>query len=187
MKRIFAVVAMLALIASPGFAQTKTAALNAPTPQASTSQGFSGESDAVAVDYAGSWSAGTLVTESYDFMDFGTAKTNHVYIVGSELIAPTPGFNIYAGGVRFEPNLSKLFAKTNVQPGSFSAFFSAAAGTAVPATGNSHIAFLLGGGVKYQITPSLTWQTLQASWMRTGAQSGAYLSSGLSFVFGKPR
>ena len=156
-----------------------------PSPLSPTSNGFAASSDAVAVYYAGGWSAGTHVTESYDFVDFGKAKTNRLYLEGHELLAPTPGFQMYAGGVKFEPDLNALLGKTNVKAGSFGLFMRAAVGNALPASGGSHISILTGGGVKYQITQQLTWQTLQANYFRLGAQNGAAISTGLSFVFGK--
>lgn len=190
MRKIGITVLAFVLAACTAFAQYSTQAVAAnpaaAVTTAPTAQGFSGESDAVAISYNGAWSAGTLVNESYDFMDFGKTKTNHIYLLGTELIAPTPGFSIYAGGIRYEPDLTKLFSKTNVQPGSFSAYVNASVGSGVPSVGTSHIAFVAGGGVKYEITRSLTWQTLQAGYIRNGAQGGSYLSTGLSFIFGKP-
>lgn len=152
---------------------------------ASTSNGFVASSDAVAVYYGGTWSAGTHVTESFDFLDFGATKANHVYLEGHELIAPTPGWSIYAGGLKIEPNLAGVLKKTNVPAGNFGVFFDAALGNGVPSSGGSHVSLLAGGGVKYQLTQSLTWQSLQAQYGQLGNSRFGAISTGLSFIFGK--
>lgn len=151
---------------------------------AQTSNGFVAGSDAVAIYYNGQWSVGTDASESYDLIDFGANKTSHFSLEGREIMAPTPGFNIYAGGFKYEPDLSNLFNKTNVQPGSFGLFIRGAVGNGIPSVGQSHIAFTAGGGVKYQITQSLTWQSLQANYFRVGNNGGIAISTGLQFIFG---
>jgi hypothetical protein len=162
----------------------QTRATSTTTATASASNGFSGASTAVAIYYAGGWSAGTHVTESYDFVDFGKTKSNHLYVEGHELLAPTPGLNIYAGGLKYEPDLSALLKKTNLPMGNFGVTFSAALGNGVPASGGSHISFLAGGGVKYQLTKALTWQTLETEYGQYGSNRFAVISTGLSFLFG---
>jgi hypothetical protein len=174
--------AMLAL-AMPARAQTATP-VSTPSASTSSATGFVASSDAVAVHYAGAWSAGTLITESYDFLDFGASKGNHVYLEGQELIAPTPGFQIYGGGIGFQPDLTRLLNKTNVQPSAFQAIFQLAVGNGVSSSGGSHMAYLIGGGVKYILTPSLTWQTLEAHYGRFGAEPFEDISTGLALAFG---
>lgn len=147
--------------------------------------GFSAASSAMAIHYKGEWSAGTLVTESYDFLDFGQTKANHVYVEGFELVAPTVGLNVYGGKLRLEPNLAALMNKTNVTAGSFQAFFDVGAGNGVPSAGGSHIVLTAGGGVRYQVTPSLSWQTLEGHYGRFGSVPFAYISTGLKYVFAK--
>lgn len=159
------------------------AATPAPTATVSASNGFAGTSSAVAIHYGGAWSVGTHITESYDFADFGKTKSNHLYVEGHELLAPTPGFSIYAGGLKYEPDLTALLKKTNVPAGNFGVSLSAALGNGVPSSGGSHIAFLAGGGVKYQLTSSLSWQTLEAGYGQFGSNRFAVISTGLSFIF----
>jgi hypothetical protein len=158
--------------------------VQATTP-VSSSNGFSGASDAVAIFYGGEWSAGTHVVESYDFLDFGRSKSNHLYLEGHQLLAPGPGFSVYAGGVKFEPDLTPFLQKTNVPASNFGVTFSAAVGNGIPSMGGSHVSFLAGGGVKYNLTQSLSWQTLQAQYGQFGSNRFAVISTGLAFVFGK--
>jgi hypothetical protein len=167
---------ILAWMAAPGAVQAQTT---------STSNGFTASSEAVAVRYAGEWSVGTHVTESYDFADFGKSKLNRLYLQGHELLAPTPGLSIYAGGLQFEPDLTALLKKTNVPAGNFGVYFNGAVGNGVPSSGGSHISFMAGGGVKYALTSALTWQSLNAQYFRYGSNNGAAISTGLSFIFGK--
>jgi hypothetical protein len=175
---------LLFVLLAGGMANAQTA--TPPTVIVPTN-GFAGGSEAVALHFNGEWSAATIATESYDFIDFGKMKSNHVYFEGKELVAPTPDFNAYLGGITIEPDLSTLFQKTNVQPGAFSAFFSGAVGNGVPSVGGSHITFLVGGGVKYNLTGSLTWQALRADYGRFGSQQFADVSMGVSYIFGGKR
>ena len=135
--------------------------------------------------YSGAWSAGTHITETYDFMDFGKTKSNRLYMQGHELLAPTPGLSIYAGGLQFEPDLSTLLKRTNLPASNFGVYFKGAARNGLPSSGGSHISFLAGGGVKYALTSALTWQSLIVQYFRYGANNGAAISTGLSFIFGK--
>lgn len=149
------------------------------------SNGFSASSDALAVDYAGSWSAGTLVSESFDLIDLGKTKANRIYVQGNQFLAPTPGYSLYTGGIRFEPNLFSLLAKTNVPVGSLGLFVDGSVGSGTASSGPAHIAWLAGGGVKYALTKSLTWQSLEVQYGAVGAQRLVGISTGLSFIFGR--
>lgn len=170
-------VLLLVLLLAPCLrAQTTTTTTTTPM--------FTGSSDAVALHYNGAWTAATLVGQQYDFLDFGGKKTNHLSLVGNELIAPGANFDAYLGGLRYEPDLSGLLAKTNLPAGTFGVYLEGSAGNGVPSSGGSHISFLAGGGVKYRATASLSWNAFQAQYVRFGSQQGVILSSGLSFIFG---
>jgi len=164
------------------YAQTAT------TPPATTTTAsgiaFTGSSAAIALHYNGAWGTGNLTTESLDFMDFGKTKSQHLFVEGKELIASSAGFNVYAGGVTIQPDLTKLLAKTNVAPANLSVAFNFDGGAGIPAAGNSHIAFLAGGQVQYKATSSLSWNALQVQWLRYGSMNAPVISSGLSFIFG---
>jgi hypothetical protein len=166
------------LFASALFAQT-------PTTTTSTSSGFTGGADAVAFRYQGTWGTGSLTTESLDFLDFGKTKKNHIFVEGRELVASTAGLSIYTGGIGYQPDLSKLLAKTNVTPANLSISFNAGLGVGVPSVGNDRISAIVGGGVKYKATSSLSWNALQVQWVRIGGINAAAISTGLAFVFGK--
>jgi hypothetical protein len=155
----------------------------APPAPPSVPVGFTGASEAVAFHYNGSWSAGTTVQESFDLMDFGATKSNRLFVAGKQILAPTPGLNAYLGDVIFQPDLSKLLNKTNVAPGSFSTVIEGGVGVGLPATGNSQITWEAGGGVKYQVTSSLTWQSLNAFYGRFGSTPFAGMSTGLAYFF----
>jgi hypothetical protein len=151
----------------------------------SGSNGFAAATEAVAIHINGQWTVGTEVTQSFDFLDFGKLKTHHLYLQGNQLIAPEAGFNIYAGGLKYEPDLSKLVAKTNVPASNFSLFAQGSIGNGIPSSGGSHISYMAGGGVRYRLTGTLTWTTLQAQWLRFGSTNGASMSTGLHYNFWK--
>jgi hypothetical protein len=167
------------------FSLTARSQTTTTTATATASNGFTASSDASAIYFNKAWGTGTHVTESYDLIDFGKTKANHVYVEGHELVASTAGFNIYAGGLAYEPNLSGFLNKTNVTSSNLGATFYAALGNGVPSTGGSHVSAIVGGQLKYKATSSLTWNALQASWLRFGPQNGYSISTGLSFIFGK--
>jgi hypothetical protein len=147
--------------------------------------GVTVSSDAVAMDYRGAWSAGTMIDQSFDLIDFGAKRSNRLLVAGSELLAPGPGWAAYLGKAIFVPDVSGLIAKTNVSPGSFGVSLDGAVGVGTPSNAGSSIAWYAGGGVRYQVTSGLTWQSLQAQYGGVGAERFAAISTGLSFLFGK--
>ena len=146
---------------------------------------FTGGSDAIALHYAGAWGTGNLTTESFDLMDFGATKSEHLFVEGKELIGAQSGINAYTGGVKFQPDLAKLLAKTNVSPNTFGIYVSGSGGVGMLNAGGSHIAFMLGGGIEYRSSSTLSWNPLQIQYVRIGNQNAAVISTGLSFVFGQ--
>jgi len=179
MKKILALTA-LALFGAFAFAADPDT-----TTTTSTGNGFSASSDASAIYYNKTWGTGTHITETLDFLDFGATKANHVYIEGHEIIATTAGFNIYAGGIGVEPDLSALFKKTNIGTSNLGVEIYAAIGNGIPTNGSSHVSEIAGGQFKYKATSALTWNALQGAVIRIGSQNGYSISTGLSFIFGK--
>jgi hypothetical protein len=155
------------------------------TSAASTTATFTGGSDAIALHYAGAWGTGNLTTESFDLMDFGTTKSEHLFIEGKELTGAQSGINAYTGGVKFQPDLTKLLARTNVSPSTFGVYVSGSGGVGMLSAGGGHIAFMLGGGIEYRSSSTLSWNPLQVQYVRIGNQNAALISTGLSFVFGQ--
>lgn len=145
---------------------------------------FSASSEATALNYQGAWTAATHQTQSLDFLDFGAKKTNHIMMVGHEVIAPAGGFNTYMGGLEIQPDLSTLLAKTNVPASSFGIFIEGAAGnTQYSNKSGSNISLLAGGGVRYNLTSSLTWSTMHVNYLRLGSINAVEISSGLQYFF----
>jgi len=159
--------------------QVMTGPMPAPTAT------FTGGSDVIALHYAGGWGTGNLTTESFDLIDFGKLKSQHLFIEGKELIGTQAGINAYTGGVKFQPDLSKVLAKTNVSPANFGIYFSGSGGVGTFATGPSHIALMLGGGIEYRSSSALSWNPIQVQYVRIGNQNAAVISTGLSFIFGQ--
>jgi len=160
-------------------------AATAIAPATSTAAGFTTSSGPVSVHYAGAWSAAAEVRESFDFLDWGSGKANHLYLNGLQLAMPTPGVNIYLGGVSVRPNITRLLAKTNVTPGSVGVFADVSLGNGIPASGASHIALLAGGGLTYKLSNSTTWQPLTVQYGRFGGTGFALISTQIQYFFGK--
>lgn len=157
----------------------------APVAAPTTTVTFTGSSDVIALHYGGAWGTGNLTTESFDLMDFGKTKSEHLFIEGKELIGSQAGINAYLGGVKYQPDLSKFLAKTNVSPANFGLYVSASGGAGLPTVGTSHAAMMLGGGIEYRSSSALSWNPLQIQYVRIGNQNAAVISTGLSFIFGQ--
>jgi hypothetical protein len=146
---------------------------------------FAGTSEATALNFAGTWSAATDETELLDVLDTGATKSTHISIEGRQLLAPTANFSSYLGGVRVQPDLSKLLANTNIPVNAFSVYIDGAVGdTQYTNKNGSNISFLAGGGIQYQITPALTWSSMHIDYLRVGSINGIEMSTGLQYVFG---
>jgi hypothetical protein len=187
MKRLFACTVLLILATATMMAQTVT------TPPATTpvvaaapvnpgGLNFTGSSDVTAFRFAGATSAGAKTTQSLDFLDWGAAKSNHLSIVGYQFMAPTPGISFYGAGARVDPDLSKVLSKTNVSSSQFGIFVEGAVGAAVLAK-TTGVGVMLGGGIKYQITNSVGWNSLSVNYLRLGSSNAISMSTGLSYIF----
>ena len=149
-----------------------------PTPTFTTS------TDVVGIYYQKAWSLGTEIKGSYDLMDFGTTKANHLFVTENNLLAPTPGLNMYLLGVEFQPNTGNFLSKTNLPPNSIQLFFGGSVGNGIPSTGSNAISFLAGGGARYNFNSSVSWNSIQAQYGQFGSQRFAVLSSGIILQFG---
>lgn len=175
-------VALFCLMGVPAGGQAQTASSTATaTP---TNTGVSASSGPAAVLYKGTWSAASLTREYFDFLDFGAKKGNHLSLQGVELAAPGPGVNLYMGGFSLRPDLGSLLAKTNVPPGALQFFVDANVGNGVPSSGGTHIAWMLGGGIAYKPSSTLSWQPLTIQYARFGATPFTVMSTQLQFIFG---
>ena len=172
---------ILLMLAFSGMANAQTVTPTAPT----TTVTFTGGSDVIAMRYGGAWGTGNLTTESFDFMDFGKGKVQHLFIEGKELIGTQAGINVYTGGVKYQPDLSKILAKTNVSPANFGLYVSGSGGAGTFSAGGSHVALMLGGGIEYRSNSQFSWNPLQFQYLRIGNQNAAVISTGLSFIFGQ--
>lgn len=181
MKRIVLWTLLILASAAIALAQTKTVAATNTTTVAPV--GFSAQSGPLAIQYNGEWSVGSYVAERYDLLDFGATKANHVSLDGIQLLAPTPGVNMYLGGVDYEPNLTALTKKLNMPGGSFTLFVNGAVGSGTVATGQNGIAWLAGGGAAYKLTGQITWQPLVVDYGKFGSNQFLGMSTQLSFIF----
>lgn len=176
------ILALATILFSATFAFAQTATTPAPTP--STGLSFTSSAEATALDYAGAWTPATHVTESMDILDFGKTKTNHINLEGHEIVASGAGFNSYLGGVRYTPDLTTLLKKTNIPATGFGAYFQGAVGnTTFTSKSGSNFSGLLGAGIQYKMTSSLTWSSLHIAWLRVGGQNAVEMSTGLQYVF----
>jgi hypothetical protein len=184
---------LLLLILACGLAATSTAraqlapnAVASPKATAVTAApaGFVASSDVLAIGGPGGWSAGNLTTESYDFLDYGASKSSRVFLQGIELSAPGPGFSIYGGGIRWQPDLSALLSKTNLPSGNFIAFVDVSAGAGVPSKGTDRVSAVVGGGINYILSDNLTWNTVRYEEVFFGANRYPAVSTGIAAYFG---
>jgi hypothetical protein len=146
---------------------------------------FDAAAGPAAVYYNHEWSAGSYQRESFDLVDWGSTKDNHLMINGTQLEMPTPGLNLYMGGLVYKPNLNPLFKKTNLPAGTLGAFFDGSAGNGVPSVGGSHVSWMAGGGVLFRASQSVAWQPLTVQYGRFGTTGFVAMSTQLQYFFGK--
>ncbi len=178
MKNVLAIVAVLMLTVAMGRAQTA-----AP---ASIGSGLIVSSSALDIYYKGSASAGNLTRTQFDFLGLGAKKTNHIFVEANQLFAPTPGLSLYTFGAGLQPDLTKVFAKTNINPANFSTEFNTSIGAGIPAKGGNTLGFLFGGLVNYKVSKSVTFKALEFDYGGTGAQKLWGISAGVNLtnIFG---
>ncbi len=152
--------------------------------QAQSPSGFVASSDAMALHGPSGWGVGNLTTESYDFLDYGTTKSNRVFLQGVELSAPSTGLSVFGGGVLWQPDISALLKKTNLPAGNFLTFVDASAGAGIPQTGTTRVSAIVGGGVRYILSDNLTWNTVRFEEVFFGNQRYPAISMGIAGYFG---
>jgi hypothetical protein len=151
---------------------------------AAASTGFVASTDVLAIGGPSGWSAGNRTNEDYDLLEFGATKSNRLFLEGVELLAPSAGFSIYGGGVKLQPDISSILKKTNLPTGNFLAFLDGSVGNTIYATGPNHVGVIVGGGLQYITTSTMTWNTLRFDEILAGGKHYPSLSTGISLYFG---
>lgn len=186
MKKLFSLSSFLLLVAilvcMPMVAQTTAPVTATVAPVNPGGLNFAGGTEVTAFRYAGATSAGAKITQSLDFYDWGTEKANHLSVMGYQFLAPTPGISFYGAGARIDPDLSKALSKTNVNAGQFGMFAEAAVGASVLSK-STGVGVMLGGGIRYQITSALGWNSLSVNYLRLGSSNAVSMSTGLTYIF----
>ena len=150
---------------------------------AQTGMPFTTSTEATALHFGNAWNVANHTTESLDVFDWGAAKGSSLSVEGHELIgAPTVGWNAYLGGVKVQPDISKLMARSNVSSDLFGVYAQGAVGAA-GLQGGSRVSFLAGVGAQYRMTPNLAWNTVNFRYLRVGSENGYEISSGLAYYF----
>jgi len=149
-----------------------------------TPAGFVASSDALAINVNGTWGVGNLTTESYDFLDYGAAKSSRIFLQGVELSAPSASFSVFGGGVMWQPDISSLLAKTNLPAGNFVVFVDGSAGDGIPASGGNRVSAIMGAGLKYILSDNITWNSVRFEEVFFGSSRYPAISTGLSAYFG---
>ncbi|MGA3264176.1 MAG: hypothetical protein ABSC47_09050 [Terracidiphilus sp.] len=149
-----------------------------------TPAGFVASSDVLAIDCNGGWGAGNFTPEAYDFLDYGSAKSNRIFAQGIEMTAPSCGLSVFGGGLIWQPDISKLLAKSNVPMGNVLTFLDASVGNGISSVGSNRVSAVLGGGFKYILTDNLTWNTVRCEAVFFGASRYPACSTGIAAYWG---
>jgi hypothetical protein len=175
------------LSAKPARAQAASSPTTPTTTSSAPALSFTASSSAIGMRLGGTTAVGTDIGETLAF-------TKSLSLRGDQILAPTLNFSGYYGGAVWQPDLTKVLAKTTLPANAFSLFARGAAGVstngAAPAgqTG-THISFVAGGGVNYATPVSLKITALEIDYLRApgfgGSGNGQVYSAGLSFLFGK--
>lgn len=184
----FAKMALIAFLAfaAPVMAQTATAPPPAPAATQSTVS-FNIGAGALGLGMA---SQATPATDIKLSLNPGFAKAKGLSLISDNVLAPGANLQFYGGG--FSYDLPQLFPKTSaLAPVLFYVRGTIGADRIVPAVGSgqSHVAFLAGGGLAWQPSNSVRIQLIEVDDGHfPGAPFGAnapVVSGGLSILFGK--
>jgi hypothetical protein len=127
----------------------------------------------------GTWSALNHTTEGLPVVNFGTAKNNEVDFEIHEFVpSSASGYSSYLAGAKVTPDLSKIFAKTDLPSGLFQVFGQAAIGESISDSGNK-LTGLVGGGIGYRATTTVGFNILDGYCMIKDGQCNPTLSSGI--------
>ncbi len=143
--------------------------------------GFSAASGPAAVHYGGTWSPASYTVTAYDFLDFGATKNDRLFLLNTDVVVPGV-FSAYHGGIGIQPDLSKLFSKTNFTD-SFTIGFDASGGVATPAVGPAQASWLVGAVAGWQITPNVAWQYAEFHYGGFGGQTYPVVDTRFQFIF----
>ena len=141
---------------------------------------------ASAVYYEKAWSMGTEQTQQIPVFYAGAAK-NNIFSVGTrEVIVPTV-FELYGGLVSYQPDLTKLLAKTNFNPDQVSLSLDFAGGVATLPDGSTKPG--VEGRLNFQIalTPATSFTGGYAGGGLIGQNRFGTISAGFAHtLFGTP-
>lgn len=178
-KPVAAMVLFALILASPATAQTP-----APTQTTVNFQIGAGALGMAATSQA------TPATDIKLSLNPGFAKAKGLFLVSDNVLAPGANLQYYGGGIQYE--LPQLFPKTSaLAPVEFYLRGTIGADRIVPASGpgQSHIAFLAGGGLAWKPSSSVRIQLIEVDDGHfPGASWGPHvpvISGGLSILFGK--
>lgn len=158
--------------------------LTAAVASAQTGIPFYTSTEAVGINYGGVWSAMNHTTEGLPVINFGVNKNSEIDAEFHEFVpASASGVSSYLAGVKVTPDLSKLFAKTNLPSDLFTIYGQGAAGEST-GDGSNHFSALLGGGIGYRSTPTIGFNILNGYCLFDGSgHCNPVLSSGLVIYF----
>jgi hypothetical protein len=171
---------------TPPKSAASAATAPAPAPTSST-MNFQIGADAFGISPT---SSATPASDVIAQLNPGFAKLPGFSFVSDNLLAPGANLQFYGGGIRYD--FGSVFPKTSaLAPLSFYVRGTVGADRIVPATGpgQSHVAFLAGGGLSWAPTGALRLQLVEvddghfpgAPW----GSNAPVVSGGLSIFFGK--
>jgi len=182
--------------AVPLQAQNGTQPITVATTPATTASGVVTSSDAMAVFTAAngtinpnSWNPGVVAKVGYDLIDYGKAKTNHIFIESTVFNVPAINVAYYGGGFALQPDISKAFKHLNASPNSFAFLIDGGAGilnSSTATTSNSSIGGHAGAALKWNFTNSLSWTTGRVETLFAPGQPPRFgVSTGFTAIIGK--
>src|SRR5665213_2967444 len=115
---------------------------------------LSTQATASAFHYQGNWYAGTEQTQSMPVVYFGAQKGNVFSLGAREIIAPG-AFNVYGALGNYQPDISKLIAKTTFNPDQFNLSIDMMGGVATLAGGVTKPALEGRLNVNYALSPNV--------------------------------
>jgi hypothetical protein len=157
--------------------------LSAALAQPVFAQTMSTQATASAFHYQGNWLAGTEQTQSFPLVYFGAQKGQIVSLGAREIIVPG-SFNAYGALVNYQPDISKLIAKTTFNPDQFSLSFDVMGGLATLPDNTTKPSLEGRVNFAYAFTPSVALTGAYAGGGLIGRDRFGVVSAGLRYMIG---
>lgn len=144
------------------------------------------EATASAINYQGAWTAGTEQSQSFPLVYWGAQKGN-IFSLGAREILNPGVFNVYGALGSYQPDISKLLAKTTFNPDQVNLSLDVVGGAATLQNGSTVPALEGRLNLKVAITPNTAFTGGYAGGGLIGKDRFGVVSAGFVYDLFRPK